>query len=85
MSKLTRIAPKNHSSSRNCLAFRDVVMSEDGVLLSFRHFRSSGSMGLRAIRIQRRPDCCEVVAPRSYCAIRPTGEGLLFVEPSGQP
>ena len=83
--RIGEIAPKNHFSSRNCLAFRDVVMSEDGVLLSFRHFKSSGSMGSQAVRIQRQPVCCAVAALRRYCAVRPAGEGLLFVEPSGQP
>ncbi|XP_064631704.1 uncharacterized protein LOC135489991 [Lineus longissimus] len=99
--RIGEMLPSSKSRAANCLHLHDLIIQSDGLILSFRRFKSSNTQGSQTLRLSAKTSCCPRRIPRRYCgillgccplvhtreflAVRGTAPGLLFCYPCGSP
>ncbi|XP_064630642.1 uncharacterized protein LOC135489285 [Lineus longissimus] len=83
--RIGEMLPSSKSRAANCLHLHDLIIQSDGLILSFRRFKSSNTQGSQTLRLSAKTSCCPLVHTREFLAVRGSAPGLLFCYPCGSP
>jgi hypothetical protein len=76
--RIGEMFPLGKSRSANCLHLSDLLVQSDGLILSFRRFKSSGTQGSQTLRLSTKTSCCPLRFMQAFLAERGPAPGQLY-------